>query len=285
MSDWSLRSFAAALPNRQFQDLGPRLASGTTLALITLGLTYLGGGAFALLVAAAGTIMCWEWGRIVRRAHIDTTMVIHVAGCLIAVLLAASGQLMLAGVVLLIAAISVLALGLTGPGLLSALGVLYVGVPSIMLVMLRSDASYGFAAVIMILVVVWAVDTAAFLGGRGIGGPKLWPSISPNKTWAGFFSGVLAGVLAGGLIGVALGAPLAHALPVSLLLGMVSQGGDLAESALKREFGVKDSSLLIPGHGGFLDRLDGVVAAATMAGLIGLVANFAQPARALLFGV
>jgi phosphatidate cytidylyltransferase len=272
-------------PAGAFHDVGPRAASGLALAAAALGFAWLGGSAFALLVAAVSAVMGWEWGRIVRRSDTAVPTIVHAVSVVLAVGLVAAGQLMLAGVALLVGTIAT-AVASWGrePGL-SALGVLYVGIPAVFLVMLRSDAGYGFAAVLLVLLVVWAVDIAAFIGGRSIGGPKLWPAVSPNKTWAGFVSGVLAGVAAGALLGGLLGAPLAQVLPVAFLLGTASQGGDLAESALKREFGVKDSSRLIPGHGGFLDRLDGVVAAATLAGLIGLVANVAAPARALLFGV
>ncbi len=116
--------------------------------------------------------------------------------------------------------------------------------------------------ILWILFAVWATDIGAYAAGRAIGGPKLAPRISPNKTWAGLGGGVLAAIL----IGVAAGAVVSWAPSLELailsgVLAVVAQGGDLFESGVKRHFGVKDSSNLIAGHGGFLDRLDGVLAA------------------------
>lgn len=284
MIEPSLRAVGGGLASNPFHDLGPRAISGVVLALVALALAYAGGVAFTILVLVAGICMSWEWGRIVRGSEIDVVLWAHLAAVALAIVLAGVAQTMFALIVLAIGTIIVLPLTFGGNALLSCLGVLYVGVPSVALIMLRADAPHGLTAVLSVLLVVWTVDTAAFLGGRAIGGPRLWPSISPNKTWAGFISGVGAGVLVGVLLAVWLGAPIGYMAVVALLLGVASQGGDLAKSALKREFGVKDSSGLIPGHGGVLDRLDGIVAAATLAGGIGLVTNIAAPARGLLFG-
>jgi phosphatidate cytidylyltransferase len=123
--------------------------------------------------------------------------------------------------------------------------------------------------VLFVLVVVWATDIGGYFGGRTIGGPKLWPRVSPKKTWSGAVAGVAAACAAGGLT-VALtgvGNPVRGFL-LAIPLSMVSQAGDLAESAVKRRFGVKDSGHIIPGHGGVLDRVDGLFAAATLAWLI-----------------
>jgi phosphatidate cytidylyltransferase len=118
-----------------------------------------------------------------------------------------------------------------------------------------------------------------------VGGVRLWPSISPNKTWAGLLSAILAaGIVGATFAQTVTGAQLAYAVPIALALGLVSQMGDLAESALKRGHGVKDASDLIPGHGGFLDRMDGLVAVATAAGLMTLLLNANAPSHALLFG-
>lgn len=285
MSQKSLRSSGEALLGSQFHDLGIRIASGLVLAVLALTLTYLGGLPFAALVMAVAATMSWEWGRIVRGVGFDRAGAVHIATVVVATALAAAGQVMPAGVALLVGCLIILPLTLGSAAALSALGVLYAGIPAVALIMLRGDTMHGLAAVLFVMLVVWTVDTGAFLGGRVIGGPRLWPAISPNKTWAGFICGVTSGVAIGAGFALWFAAPALHLVVVSLLLGAVSQAGDLAESALKREFGVKDSSTLIPGHGGFLDRLDGVVAAATVAGLIGLYVNVAAPARALLLGV
>lgn len=275
---------SAAPSKGRFHDLGLRFVSGVVLASAAFALIYAGGWGFVGLVGLGAVLMSWEWGRIVRGAHIDAACAVHALAVASAVGLSAFEQPLMAAIVLCIGAVIVMALTFGTQTLLSSLGVLYVGVPAVALVVLRSSPSYGLAGVLLVMLVVWTVDTAAFVGGRSIGGPKLWPSVSPNKTWAGFLSGVGAGVMVGAGVAWWLGAPRINLAVVSLILGVASQGGDLAESALKRAFGVKDSSHLIPGHGGILDRVDGLVAAATLAGIIGMVVNIAEPARALLFG-
>jgi phosphatidate cytidylyltransferase len=124
--------------------------------------------------------------------------------------------------------------------------------------------------VLFLFLVVWASDIGAYMAGRALGGPKLWPAVSPNKTWSGAAGGLLAAILVA--LGTALvftpGASTVAVVAVAALLGVASQAGDLLESAIKRHFDVKDSSRLIPGHGGLLDRLDGVLAAAPVAALL-----------------
>jgi len=138
-------------------------------------------------------------------------------------------------------------------------------------VVLRMDAEFGLAAVLWLFAVVWVSDVMAYVCGRLIGGPKLCPSISPNKTWAGFLGGTAFSVAAGTGVAAAFGAPsLAPVALVSLIGAVVSQGGDLFESSLKRRFGVKDSGTWIPGHGGFMDRLDGFVVTGLFALILGL---------------
>src|SRR5262249_5983935 len=149
---------------------------------------------------------------------------------------------------------------------------------------LRSDAQYGFLAMIFLFAVVWGTDILAYFVGRAVGGPKLAPWISPKKTWSGAIGGVAAAIAAA--IAVAFAGGLSNMAAVALLaaaLSIVSQAGDLFESALKRRFDVKDSSQLIPGHGGLMDRLDGFLTAAVAATLIGLAhGGLASAARGLL---
>jgi phosphatidate cytidylyltransferase len=139
--------------------------------------------------------------------------------------------------------------------------------------------------VLFILLAVAATDTAAYFTGRTIGGPKLWPAVSPNKTWSGLAGGVTAAALTGVVFPYVSGSGWSSWLAgLGLFLGLVAQGGDLAESALKRHFGLKDASNLIPGHGGFMDRMDGIVTASVAAALIALASEAYAPARALLYG-
>jgi phosphatidate cytidylyltransferase len=156
-------------------------------------------------------------------------------------------------------------------GLWLAVGMFYAAVTLLAPLMLRADAGYGFLAILFLFAIVWMTDIMGYAVGRAVDGRKLWPAVSPNKTWSGAIGG-LAGALVGGLGVAAWGA---HALvPIAMLavtLSMVAQGGDLLESAIKRKFGAKDTSDLIPGHGGVMDRLDGFIAAALVAALIGML--------------
>jgi len=151
-------------------------------------------------------------------------------------------------------------------------------------VALRNDAALGFAVMIFLFVIVWFTDTAAYFIGRGIGGPKLAPRISPNKTWSGAIGGAIAGVAGGELVAYHFGIRTpGDVLAVALALSVASQAGDLFESTLKRRFNAKDASHLIPGHGGLMDRLDGFVVAVVVAALIGLThGGFAAPSRGLM---
>lgn len=263
-------------------DLKSRIAAGIALAAVAGGLSWQGGLPFAALILAVALAMSWEWSRVVRGGGSHITLVVHCAATAMAVALSAMGLAALGLATVLAGAVVVLALELGGHSLLSALGVLYTGLPAVALLWLRGDEPWGFLAILFLFSVVVATDTLAYISGRLIGGPKLWPAISPNKTWAGFIGGITAAALAGAAFHWGLGnAPIILAI-TGLLLGIVSQAGDLAESALKRSFGVKDASGLIPGHGGFMDRADGIVAAAVAAALYALYAGPEAPAAALL---
>ena len=232
-------------------------------------------------------MISWEWGRLVRGATFDLGFFVHAIAVTAAIVLAGAGYAALAVAVLVIAAITLVPLYVGRGARLSALGVFYVGLPAVALLWLRSDEPFGFTAVLFVFAVVWSSDTAAYAAGRSIGGPKLWPRVSPNKTWAGLAGALMAGALAGGVFAIL--EPEAPALRLVLLghrrSAFVAQAGDLAESALKRLFNLKDASDLIPGHGGFMDRMDSIVAAAVAAALLALAIDPHAPARALLFGV
>ncbi|MFD2030644.1 phosphatidate cytidylyltransferase [Ancylobacter dichloromethanicus] len=148
----------------------------------------------------------------------------------------------------------------------------YAGALALPAIVLREDAAFGLVSLVWLFAVVWSTDIAAYFCGRLVGGPKLWPRVSPNKTWAGTLGGTFFGMLAGMATLYLAGVRSALlAAPMALLASLASQGGDLFESAMKRHFGTKDSSQLIPGHGGLMDRLDGFVAAAALVLLIGLI--------------
>jgi phosphatidate cytidylyltransferase len=198
------------------------------LAPVALTAVILGGLPFAAFVVLVGAIGFWEWIAIVRAAE------------------PASARLNWMG-----------------------LGIPYVAIPCAAFILLRQAEPAGWIAIVFILAVVWATDVAAFFGGRSFGGPKLWPRVSPKKTWSGALSGLFAAMAAGGLTAMLTraGHPAAG-MAIAIPLSIAAQAGDLLESSLKRKFDVKDSGRIIPGHGGVLDRVDGLFGAAPLAWLI-----------------
>lgn len=265
-------------------ELVPRIVSGLLLAGTACGAVLAGPIAFTVLVAGLAIVMSWEWGRVVRRQEWDAACVLHAFATVMATLLALIGHPVL-GLLLLVAAMLVILPIAYGSGAaMSAAGVFYIGLPALSLVWIRTDEPHGKVAIFIILIAVWATDTGAFLFGRSIGGPRLWPSISPNKTWAGLIGGILTAALVTMLAALVVnGASVERFGVLGAGLGMAAHVGDLSESALKRHYGVKDASRLIPGHGGFMDRLDSLVGAAIVAGAIAVVLNIGAPAASLLF--
>ncbi|MCW0182964.1 MAG: phosphatidate cytidylyltransferase [Zavarzinia sp.] len=255
-------------------DLRVRLTSGVILAMVGLAAVHLGGVWFLALVGIVGLLLVHEWDRITTGNGSGALAALHGGFFLAALAAGVAGRFDLA---LLLTGSSVptavLFARLRGIGALwPAMAVPYVALPCLAMIWLRFDATLGTAQVYWLLATIWATDTGAYAAGRAIGGPKLAPRISPKKTWAGLIGGVIAAVVVGGV--TASGVELPHPLGLALVSGVVggwSQVGDLCESAMKRHFGVKDSSNLIPGHGGFLDRLDGLLFAAPVAAVaIGL---------------
>ena len=285
MPDHEPESKSFAFP-KVSRELRLRCASAAVVGLGSLAVLYWGRQPFAVLLTGLTAAMAWEWGRIVRGVDADRITAIHAGSTVLAIALASIDMTGLALAVVAIGAAAAFAMSDgAAPPALTAVGVFYTGLPAIALEWLRSDASLGFLAVLFIILVVAATDTAAYASGRTIGGPKLWPAVSPNKTWAGLIGGAAAATVVGAVFPALSGSGEAPWLAVlGLVLGLTAQAGDLAESALKRRFGVKDSSNLIPGHGGFMDRFDGLVAAAVVSGIVALVIEAGVPARALLYG-
>ncbi len=267
----------APAENAKRGGLRTRILSALALAPVALGLTYLGGAAFngALLIVAV--LMAHEWNRLCCGGEAATGVIVAVA-VLAGVGVAAAGRAEIAlGVTVLSAG---LALAVTGSlfgspqrrPLWLVAGVVYIALPCIAVIWLRAAPETGLAIILWLFAVIWATDIGAYFAGRGIGGPKLAPRISPKKTWAGLAGGMIAAGLVGAATAAVLGWPNAPALiAFSMGLAVVSQGGDLAESAIKRKFKVKDSGRLIPGHGGLLDRLDGLMAAAPAVAAVALM--------------
>jgi phosphatidate cytidylyltransferase len=225
-------------------NLALRVVSSAVLAPLALFAAWLGGLPFALFWTIAGSIVLWEWARLVKGAQIE--------GAAVAWWLAA--------------------------------GIVYAGILVFAPIVLRQDVVLGLVAIVFLFAVVWTTDIAAYFAGRALGGPKLWPAVSPKKTWSGAIGGLLGGVAAGLLVVKAAGLAIAPMLVlVAFGLSIVSQGGDLLESSIKRRFHAKDASQLIPGHGGLMDRLDGFLTAAAAAVMVGLLRGGLEgPARGLL---
>lgn len=257
------------------RELRLRVVSGIVLAVVVLTATWLGGITFRLLAAAIALLVYSEWTTMTGIAARDFRG--HAAGWVAMALVCALAVAGCTGyAVAALAGAVVLAvfygIATRASGWLAG-GIAYSGLTAVALSAIRGDAQSGLAAMLFIFAVVWATDILAYFVGRAIGGPKLAPRISPGKTWSGAIGGAIAAVIAGALVHMAF-VPLASLLvpALALVLSVFSQIGDLFESFIKRRFGVKDSGRLIPGHGGVMDRVDGLVFACFAAFLIMMVA-------------
>ncbi len=264
---------ATAVPTR-WRDLRQRALTAALLAPAAILCIWLGAEWWAALMAVAVAGLAWEWVHLCGARARALPGAAVPAAVLVAGGFALAGWPWLAFVVLGLGAYAGAALaGRTAvvPPNWLGFGVLYIGVAGVALIELRGGDAAGRGNVLFLFLVVWASDIGAYLAGRLLGGPKLLPIVSPNKTWSGALGGLVA-AMAVGVAAAALLEPLGslvRAALVAALLGVVAQMGDLLESWIKRRFHVKDSSGLIPGHGGLLDRLDGVLAAAPVAALLG----------------
>jgi phosphatidate cytidylyltransferase len=250
------------------RNLLTRIVAALVLAPIAVAMAYAGGWLWTFLATVTAIGLYLEWLAIVGAARRIGVVAPGIVGLAVAGCCLAFGRID--------ASLVPLALGLAGVALFSperrgwtATGFGYAAAAQMASVLVRLDQLWGFTALILVFLVVWVTDIGGYFAGRGLGGPKLWPRVSPNKTWAGALGGFAASlVVAVGFAVSDLGrtGPL---LVLGAVLSIVSQLGDLFESAVKRRFGVKDSSQIIPGHGGLLDRLDGFVAAVVLAAIFG----------------
>lgn len=256
------------MPERHDPVFRRRLISALILGPLAVLLLWLGGLFFTAWVAAFAAAMAWEW---IQMSDRKAPPVAYAIACA-----TASGAVLLAGQTSIQDALIWGAMGTTASGLerwrrgwsVEVLGVLYVSLSAALLAAMRSMPEHGLAAVVLLFSVVWAADSFAYLVGTWIGGPKLIPQASPNKTWSGFLAGVLAGIGAGWVAGRFFGLDDAAVLVFAGVVATASVMGDLAMSLFKRSFGVKDSGTLIPGHGGVLDRVDALMLAVIAAVLI-----------------
>jgi len=253
-------------------ELAVRILSAFVLASLAIAAAYAGGWLFGAfwLVGAIG--IWWEWTALVSGAGNRLLFVLGATSLTLALAIAEIGM---TRTPMLIIALGALGAGVFAPAdrrIWAAGGLVYAGAVLTGAIMLRRDVELGLAALLFLFAVVWATDTLAYFAGRALGGPKLAPKISPNKTWSGAIGGAAGAVLAGVAVAMLAGLPNLWAIAlVALLLSIAAQAGDLFESAVKRRFGAKDASHLIPGHGGFMDRLDGFAAAVTAAVVFGVL--------------
>jgi len=265
-------------------ELALRVCSALVLVPLALATAYLGHWPFAVFWGVAAMGVLWEWTSLVAGADRPFVLMTGVATLALALALVVSGLPLAAIIVLAIGTLAAASLAPAERRLWIAGGIPYAGALGLAPIVLRSDDEDGFLSVIFLFAVVWTTDIAAYFIGRAAGGPKLVPQVSPNKTWSGAIGGTLAAVVVA--LVLAKAAALAGLFAIAMLaivLSVSAQAGDMFESFLKRKFGAKDSSHLIPGHGGLMDRLDGFVTASVVATLIGLArGGFEAPGRGLL---
>ncbi|MBT9370225.1 phosphatidate cytidylyltransferase [Rhizobium sp. CSW-27] len=255
-------------------ELRQRILSAIVMAAVTLAATWTGGLAFRALAALIAVLVYYEWSRMTRLAERDFRG--NALGWLAVASVAANLVLgdegmgtPIAGGFVVTAILLMLVRGGTGwlPG-----GIAYASFSGISLAAIRGADQPGFVAMLFVFSVVWATDILAYFVGRRLKGPKLAPRISPGKTWSGAVGGTVSGVAAGSLLSLAFFPSLSlRTAFIALALSVASQIGDLFESFIKRRFGVKDSSHLIPGHGGVMDRVDGLVFAGFAAFLLAIM--------------
>lgn len=265
---------SADKPAKRFmtRELAVRIAAALVLIPIALLDVWAGSVWFELGIAMIAAIMAAEWCRIVHRGS-QFQFALHALAAIGAILVVSrSGTATALQVIAACWAMSLVTevLRSKSGSRWAWWGVPYIALPGLALILIRQSPEYGLFAVLWLFAVVWSADTLAYVFGRLIGGPKLAPTISPNKTWAGLCGAIAGGVIAGAVMGWYSALPTVWPLLVAGgVLAVLEQLGDLFESAAKRRFGVKDFGRIIPGHGGVLDRVDGLIFAAVAAAAFG----------------
>jgi phosphatidate cytidylyltransferase len=275
-------------------DLIPRILSALVLAPLAIAAAWLpssshptaGAWVFGIFWLIAAVAVWWEWTTLVSGPG-NRLLFLLGSSALVLALAVAEFSTARMRIPMLIIALGTLAAAVFAHAerrIWVAAGMLYAGALLTAPIILRRDPELGFVAILFLFALVWASDVAGYFAGRTFGGPKLAPRISPNKTWSGAIGGVVGAMLAGGA--VAAWAGIDNLLAIALVafgLSAAAQAGDLFESAIKRRFGAKDASHLIPGHGGVMDRLDGFLVAAAVAMALGVTrASMDTAAQGLL---
>lgn len=251
-------------PAKRFDwsNLGLRVASAVVMVPAAIAAAWFGGWPYLVLIAIAVALLSIEWGGMSAPNAPTRVSAAVAAAVLVAIFVGYRGDFIWAwGAILLMAAVAaVIARGVAARPADTAYGVLYIAPAALCLVWLR-QTHQGEWWTLMLFAATWSADIGAFAVGSALKGPKLWPRFSPNKTWSGFVGGLLAAMVAGAAMALLpyFQLNIFAAAAIGLLVGLATMAGDLWESALKRRFGVKDSGDLIPGHGGLLDRVDGLM--------------------------
>ena len=261
-----------------------RIASAAVLAPVAIFTAYYGDWPFAVFWAVAAIAVLWEWTTLV--AGSNTMLMVSSSACALAVsaMVAWRGRPLTAIFLVGLGALAASIFAAKGSRLWVTAGIGYAGALLLSPMLLRHDASHGLMAIVLLFAIVWTTDIFGYFAGRAIGGPKLMPAVSPKKTWSGAIAGTIGAMVGAVLVAGFFGTFNKTAIAVvALVLSVVAQMGDLFESWVKRQFNAKDSSQLIPGHGGVMDRLDGFWAAALVGCLIGVMrGGFDAPAHGLL---
>ena len=270
-------------PGAGSSELRLRILSSLVLGTAALASAWFGGWLLLAVWLGAGAALAHEWMTMTRVAPHRPAFAIAATGLAAAVLSFTFVTPIAAAVPIALALLLLAIVGRSGRDKgWAMLGFLYAAPVALVPIVLRWDQTAGMWPLLWMFAVVWTTDVTAYFVGRAVGGPKLWPKVSPNKTWSGFLGGLAGAVLAGTSLAAfadaRAGYDMADIVTIVTLSGIASvasQAGDLAESAMKRHFGVKDSGRLIPGHGGFMDRLDGFAAVAILVCLLLPLAKFA----------
>lgn len=247
-----------------------RIMMALVLAPVALAAAYFGGWFWTVLVTLTVVGLFGEWMMVIGNLKPNALMwgfaALGVAG-----LVLGYGNQEIAHLIIALGLFAMFLFSAREHKSWSAIGLAYTAAAMFSSILLRNDPVHGLQAIIFVFAVVWITDILGYFVGRGVGGPKLWVRVSPKKTWSGALGGIVGSLIFAAAFAESGYGSLMPMLMLATVISIISQAGDLFESAVKRRFDVKDSSQIIPGHGGLLDRLDGFMAAILVAAIIGYV--------------